>query len=344
MESSPITAGGLTLYFDKSPDLFTITCMKFSDALHVGFFQGDELKGFASCGFSEGYINGNVEKIFTLYNFYLLKEARGKRLPQKAMKEFVMNERNKAVFGTMVTMKGNRQAESFIGRQGYSWIPPSRIIGDLVIKSIIFAFPKKNRTNYLVRKARIEDIPDIVRLLNQEHVQRDFGTVFREEDFEHTLTRKGLVIEDYYVATDKNGEIKGTCLAWDCSLFRRTKVLNYSIKFYPTLIAYKILQNILPMLPFPGKGKSFRELTITDYAVAGRDPVIMKALLSEIYHRNCNRRFHFLNFASCANDPLLSAANGFWHQNIVSNIVLTSLDPNRFQIETPLPYVDIAFL
>lgn len=344
LESSPINAGGLTLFFDKSPDLFAITHMKYEDSKHVGFFKGNELKGFASFGLSEAYINGKVENVFTLYNFYLLKEARGNRLPQKALKTFISNERNNAIFGTMVVMKGNRQAESFIGRKGYSWIPPSKIIGDLIVKSIIFSFPMKNRTIYRVRNAKIEDIPEIVKLLQKEHSQRDFGKVFREDNFENTLTKSGLAIEDYFVATDKNGEIKGTCLAWDCSLFRRTKIMNYSLKFFPTLYAYKILQKIFPMAPFPGKGKSFRELTITDYAVEDRNPVIMRALLTEIYNRNYNRKFHFMNFASSGNDPLLNATNGFWHQNIISSIVFTCLDPNRFQIETHLPYVDIAFL
>ena len=98
------------------------------------------------------------------------------------------------------------------------------------------------------------------------------------------------------------------------------------------------------MAPFPRVGECFNELTITDYAVFDRDVVIMNALLSEIYYRNLNRKYHFMNFASCKSDELLRASKGFWYKDIVSHIAFTSLDPERYPIQTRLPYVDIAFL
>ena len=151
-------------------------------------------------------------------------------------------------------------------------------------------------------------------------------------------------MEDYFVAVDKSGNIKGVCLAWDCSSFRNTRVLNYSSSFYPTLLAYKTLEKLIPLTPFPKKAECFKELTITDYAVVERDPVIMHALLSEIYFRNHNQKYHFMNWASCGSDPLLAAASGFWHKNITSHIIFSSIDQDQFNIRTQLPYIDIAFI
>jgi hypothetical protein len=223
-------------------------------------------------------------------------------------------------------------------------MPPTRVIYELAVKSILFALPQKNDTSYSVRHARTEDVPDIVRLLVKEHQQRDFGLIFSEETFLITLQNRGLQIENYFVAIDKTGRFKGVCLAWDCSSFRRTRVLNFSNAFYPSLMAYKILEQFFPLAPFPKKGEHFNELTITDYAVTGRDPAIMHALLSEIYRRHHNRKYHFMNWASCGTDPLLKAAHGFWHKNISSHIIFTSMDPALYNVNTQLPYIDIAFI
>ena len=344
LEASPIQANGLSLYFDKSPNIFELARMKYTQSEHLGFFRDNELMGFASLGYFDALIKGETEKIFTFYNFYLKPEARGRMLAERAMKEFISQTRGKANFGLSVTLKGNRKVESYVGRHVYDWMPPIRIIEELVVKSIFFSIPKKNKTEYTVRNARINDIPDMIKLLNNEHRQRDFGAIFQEDNFMQSLEKRGLKLEDYFVALDKRGEMKGVCLAWDCSSFRRTRVLKFSPEFYPALYSYKILEKLLPMAPFPKEGEAFNELTITDYAAANRNEAIMHALLSEIYHRNLNRKYHFMNFASCISDPILKATNGFLHKDIISHILFTSLDPDRYSIETKLPYIDIAFL
>lgn len=344
LEASPIHARGLSICFDKSPDIFEIPRMKYSVSEHRGFFIDDRLKGFGSLGFFEALVKGRPENVFTFYNFYLLPEARGKQIPQRAAKDFIARVSGKANYGLFITLKGNRSAESYIGKRIDGWMPPTRVIDELVVKSILFALPKKNETNYTIRNARPGDIPVIARLLKEEHLQRDFGLVFREDTFMSTMESRGLQIENYFVALDKRGEIKGVCLAWDCSAFRRTRVLKYSTGFYPSLLAYKTLEKIFPLAPFPKKGENFNELTITDYAVSNRDPAIMHALLSEVYRRHHNRKYHFMNWASCGSDPLLKAANGFWHQSINSHMIFTSMDPERYHIKTQLPYIDIAFI
>lgn len=344
MEESPINAKGLVLRFDKSPDVFALSRLKYSDNLHLGFFSGESLKGVASLGFYDCLYNGEPEKIFTFHSFYILPEARGNHLSARAMKEFISIARQKARFGIAMTLKGNRAAEYYIRKHEDPDVPRSRIIDDLCIKSILFSFPRKNRTSYSVRNASLNDIPEIIRLLNNEHNMRFLGLRFSDELFQENNKKRGVKISDYYVAEDRSGAVVGVCLAWDSTPFRRTTVLKISPGFYPLLYSYKVLENLTHMAPFPSQGGHFRELTITDYAVTGRKVEIMNALLSEIYYRNLNGKFHLMNFGSCMNDDLLKAVKGFWHFNTVSSIVFTSLDPGRFSIETKLPYIDIAFL
>lgn len=344
LEASPVNANGISLFFDKSPDIFEIPRMKYSVSDHLGFFKDNVLKGFGSLGYFDALVQKQQGNVFSFYNFYLLPESRGKQLPYLAMQNFFSSVQGKANYGISITMKGNRSAERYIGRQLTDWMPPTRVIDDLVVKSILFALPKKNETNYIIRNACLEDVQDIVKLLKEEHQQRDFGLIFQEETFLETLRKRNLQIENYFVAIDKRGEINGVCLAWDCSSFRRTRVLKFLPNFYPSLLAYKTLEKIFLLAPFPEKGEIFNELTITDYAVNNRDPVIMHALLSEIYRRHHNGKYHFMNWASCGSDYLLKAAKGFWHKNITSHIIFTSMNPERYNIKAQLPFIDIALI
>ena len=345
LKASPINANGLSLYFDKSPNIFEIPHLKYFNGKHLGFIKDNELKGFGSLGYYDAMVKGNKETVFTFYNFYLLPEARGKKLPGLAVRELMKDVQSSgANYGIALTMRGNRAAESYIGRRADEGIPHSRVADDLIAKTIFFSKPLKNKTPYKVRNAVIEDVPVIVKLLQQEHQQRDFGLFFTEESFIDSLKKRQLTIENYYVALNKKAEIKGVCLAWDCNRFRRTKVFKYAAGFYPYLVTYQLLEKIFPMAPFPKKGESFNELTITDYAIAERDPEIMHALLSEIYYRHHKRHYHFINWASCGSDPLLKAAKGFWSKDIISNIIFASLDTNRDPVKMKLPYIDIAFL
>lgn len=344
IDEAPIEANGLMLLFDKSPDIFEVSRLKYTKSEHLGFFKGGELVGFASLGYFPGTIEGKLQQLFSLYNFYLKPEARGRRFVERAMNTFFTKARENANFGYAITLKGNRPIESYVKNRILKGMPPTRIIDDLVVKTILFSLPRKNSTNYSIRNARYEDIPDMVRLLNTEYKQRDFGHLFQEDTFSIELKNRGLVIENYYVAINSKGSMVGVCLAWDCSSFRRTKVIKYSANFYPALYGYKILEKILPMAPFPRNEECFSELTITDCAVAERNAAILHAMLSEIYYRNRNRKYHFMNVGSCASDRLLVATKGFWQMEIRSNIIFTSLNPDRFNYQPRLPYVDIALL
>lgn len=344
LRSAPVSSGFLTVCFDKSPDIFAIPGMKFSECLHLGFFRGDELKGFGSLGYHDVLIGGKPEKVFCLFHFYLLPEARGRHFPEKAFEIFLNEFSGKAKSGYYITLKGNKQAESFIGRRPHSRIPPSAIGGDLLVRSLIFSLPHKNRTRYSVRNATMNDIPVIVSLLNMEQGKRDLGQVFDENAFPETLLKRKISIDNYYIALDKNGKPVGVCLAWDCSSFRRTRVLRFSGKFYPLLYSCRLLEKIFPMAPLPREGEYFSELTITDYAAEKRTPEIINALLSEVYHRNLNRKYHFMNFGSCATDSLLAAAKGFMFTDTISSIVFFSSGREQFNMSLNLPYIDIAYL
>lgn len=345
MQASTIQAGGLEMYFDKSPDLFQISRMHFYKSKHLGFYSNEQLVGYGALGFYEALVKGVHEKIFSLYNFYLLKEARGKKIPLQAVRYLLEEARNeKANFGLSLTLRGNKATESYVEQQTESWMPDVRYLDDWVTQSIVFSKPVKNDTKYKVRKASLEDVPEIVSLLQEEHLQRDFGHPFTIDGFLPWLEKRQLNISNYYVALDAFGFIKGVCLAWDCSSFRKTRILHYSNKLWFHLFAYHLMSAYWNMASLPEQDEPFFEITITDYATKNRDPEIMHALLVEIYSEHREDGFHFMNWGSCATDPLLKAGKGFWKMDVQAHLLFTSFDTKREEEKMNLPYIDIAFL
>lgn len=345
LQASPVKAGGLQICFDKQPDLFAQPAMKYFQAKHVGLFEDDRLKGFGSVGYYDAMVGGKEEPVFYYHNFYVLPEARGQNFVFRAGMHFLEDKHDKNVAGFSIAMKGNKPVESYFSDPAVDDVMTVKVIDSLVIKNIIFTLPKKNETAYTVRQATIEDVPDIVRLLQGEYKQRLFGNVVTQENFLSSLQKKGLQVGNYFLALAPNGQIKGVCAAWDLSPFRQTRVVHYSKGFWPDLLGYKVLSSLLPMAPFPKKDECFRELTLFDSAVENRDLAVMHALLCGIYRFYHGQNFHYMNWGSCGSDPLLNAADGFWHRSTESSIVLIAHPSKQIADEAiRLPYVDIAFL
>lgn len=247
-------------------------------------------------------------------------------------------------------MAGNRDPHSYVGHRNpsFPYIPYSRIINRLDARNILLIWPVSQVRDYTIRTATTQDIPAIVTLLNNEHKERLFGNLYREDTFQNYLNNcPGLTISDYYLALDKKGKPSGVCAAWDCSSFKQTRVLRYGRRFLPARIAYKTLALLFHLPPLPLPDGCFKDFMITDYAVRERDPGIMNALLRVVYNDYMKRGFQNMIWGSSADDPLLRASKGFFYQRVVSNIVLISTDPSMVEsgaVRNHLPYIDLPCL
>jgi hypothetical protein len=245
-------------------------------------------------------------------------------------------------------MHGNKASMRFVGKRPDSnhYSPLSRVIGQQVIHTILLSLPVTGSHDYRVRRAQTEDIPAIVKLLNNEYKDRLFGKTCSETSFQTTLQKSsGLSISDYFLAFDRNGKCCGVCAGWDMSGMKQTRVLKYGRAFLPARAAWKAISILFNRPPLPKPGEHFREVTLTDYAVQDRNPAIMNALLRSVYREYRKLGYHFMIWGSCVDDPLLLAAKGFMSQKIVSNIVLFSTQAQLLEegrVKNHLPYIDIS--
>jgi hypothetical protein len=345
---SPIESNGLSICFDREPDFFILTGLKYDPANYIGIFKDNRLLGFGLMGYHTGMVSGVPQKVFHLSNVFMRREFRGKGLFLKFRQMFFQEIFEKACPGYAVIMKGNKNAERYIGWNSprYSFLPHSSLLNSYDVRNLMITF-KKREGNIPVRKADSGDIPSIVSLLKDEFSHRIFAPDIDEVKFRYNLqVRPDFYIENYYVALKEN-EVVGTCAAWDCSSFKQIRILKYNRKFKMIKNGYNLIAPLFRFPLLPVEGQPFRAVYITDCAVKQRDPAIMNALLRKIYNECRSKNFNLIVFGSFENDKLLNATNGFIYQSVKSNIYLIHKDGEAIESikkNNQRPYIDVAFL
>jgi len=348
LQLSPIESGGLSICFDREPDIFTMANLKYKPAKYIGIFKDEQLLGFGSMGYYTGYVLGEPQTVFHLSNVFMRKEYRKKGLFLPSAEVFFEEAHKNSYLGYAVIMKGNKNAERYIGWQSerYPFIPYTSVLGVFDVRNIIISF-KKRESKISVRKAKPEDLEQIVSLLKEEFSGRLFSPFIDSKVFmENLKCRPDFSINNYYVV-EKENKIVGTCAAWDCSSFKQIRILKYSKRFRWIQNLYSLFSLLFSFPPLPVPGKEFKAVYITDYAVFNRDPKILNALLRKIYNEYRILKFNLMVFGSYENDNLLKATNGFVFQSVKSNIILCHKDKST--VENVIsgkthPYVDVAFL
>jgi len=345
LRQSPAEIGGLTMCFDRQPDIFALADLKYDRPVWSGVFEDGKLMGFGLVGYHEAFVNGNVQPVMHVTDFYFHPGARGKGyLTSDAPKFFAGGA---ATLGYAVRMERNRGSSvllpprSVITRFGIT----SGFFGQLTVQTVMLAFPRRKRSDLPVRRARMDDIDDIVALLREEHRTRLFGLVTDRDRFVDRLNRRpGLSIDDYYVV-EQGGKLAGVCAAWDTKAVKQDRVLGYR----PWLNLVRLISDLASrpggFTGLPAPGEPFRNVFFTDWAVRGRSIEILRALLEHTYREYRLRGYFSLIFGSCSEDPLLAATQGFFVDRLRFGIALLALDRQWFSdgaLDTRLPFVDIA--
>lgn len=349
LNDNPIKTSGLTICFDRKPDIFKKNEIKYNPSKYIGFFKKNKLFGFASIGFYKAYIMGKPETIFYFSDVYINKSARKKGLIVKSSKEIFKDAYKGSNTGYFIVLKGNKNAESYILKPQYNdpFIPFYKIIGTFDARNILITFKKKESRTFIVRRATIKDSNDIIMLLKEEFTNRLFAPYIDKKVFEENmLKRPNFDIDNYYVA-EKNGIVVGVCAAWDCSKFKQTRVIRYGGLFKFTKVLYSIFSGLFNFPSLPIKGEAIKDLHIIDYAVKERNPIILNALLKKIYNDYYLLNYNTIIFGSYKSDILLKALKGFFNQSVQSHIIALSYNKSMLEKiteESSMPYIDIASL
>ena len=349
LNQNPIESSGLTICFDRKPNIFKKIEIKYDEAKYIGFLKKNKLFGFVSIGFYQAYILGNPQTAFYYSDAYISKPARKKGFLVKSSTEIFKEAYKVSNWGYSIILRGNKNAESYISKQlkKNPLVPSFKKIGTFDARNIVITFKKKESKTYIVRRATNKDINNIISLLKEEFTNRMFAPYIDKKVFEDNISKRpDFDINNYYVA-EKNEHIVGVCAAWDCSSFKQTRVLRYGGHYKFTKVVYSLLSGLFNFPPLPKQGEIFKDVHIIDYAVKERNPIIFNALLKKIYNDFRGLNYNTIIFGTYKSDVLLTALKGFFNLTVKSHIIAFSYDESMLEQiteETSRPYIDIALL
>jgi hypothetical protein len=349
LEASPIETPGLTVGFERAPDIFALPEL-FSDRVTwMGALEGGTLVGFAMLAAQTRYVGGRARRVLYFGNAHVRAGDRGRGILSRIADRLFREREEGADIGYAIVMTGNRAAERFVGRRpaGCPDFPASQPIGELCARNILILGPKRESRAYRVRRASAADVEAMVCLLREEYRSRLFGPVLDRDTFlRSTDERPGCGLEDHYVA-ERDGRIVGTCAVWDMERLRQTRIVRYGAKLVLARRGLALLAPWTGSPAWPRAGERVRDVTITDCAVRARDPEVLEALLARISNDLRAKGYHMMTFGSSRRDPLLRAARRFAGATVVSSIVGFAEDPSLLAngpIASSLPFVDLAMI
>lgn len=347
LRRSPVKISGLTLCFDRQPDIFAMADLKYDPSVWRGVFEDGKLMGFGLVGYHLAFVNGEVQQVMHLTDCYFHTEARGRGYLTSALPKFF--ESGTASLGYAVRIEENRGPKVSLRRsvaRTRSGIT-TRYFGELTVQTVPLFTPRRKKSTFRVRRARMEDIDDIVSLLRDEHKPRLFGLVVDRDQFIARLKqRPGLSIDDYYLV-EHGGKLAGVCAAWDTSAFKQDRVLEYGFGWKLVRLTSRLALRPGGFPGLPAPGEPFRNVFLTEWAVRDRSVGILRALIEHAYCEYRSRGYFSLVFGSCSEDSLLAATQGYWADHLRFQIALVGLDQKWFTpgaVDTRLPFVDLAML
>jgi len=337
---SPVKTEGLSIHFDRSPDIFTIPKLTSYKYRCLGLFKQEDLAGYAIATYQERYIDGEVADVLYLGNMHVIERGLGKVFLEKLSQRFkrIVPSNTDVEYLYAYVIGKNIPAMKLV-ETGHL---QSSVIGKIVMATIFLVTPKKVSSKYRVRPAERDDLGMIVQLLAAEHRERFLAPALDSNIFLENLHRRpNFSINNYFVALEGQ-QIVGVCSAWDMTSFKRNRVLNYGRKLALLRFLYNSAAMLFGSPRLPKPGEAFRDITIAEYAVRNRDPGIMEALLRFLYQHYRSKGFQSIIFGSSEDDPLLKATDTFITNKVISNVILASLESNPLQRHggKPLIYAD----
>ncbi len=348
IDQSPVEANGLCLLFDRRPDLFFVLRQRSRSMKCIGFFRDDELLGFAVMLEREVMVDGKSCHVRYFGFLVLHPAARGKNFLYRLSDDLFSEHSGRKKYGYSLIMQGNRAALSILNRfhPAYPNMPYSKMIGLWQVRNILLIFKVFRKPSHAVRKATLADIPAIVNLLQQEYKQR----LFAPEADEHSLLRDleampGLTIENYYVAESQN-EMVGVCCAWNMEKIKRYRVIAYGSRLRWIRYLANTASSFIGYPGLPAEGGTLRVATVTDFAVKGRDPAVLRSLLQRIHKDYRQKKFHLLILGLAHDDPMNRACKGFISLSLISQIHVFSPSEQTVQKFDPkmYPYIDMTLI
>ncbi len=338
--------GRVTVTFEREPS-FLAGCATMGSACQtvVARMNNGEVVAVACRATREVFINGRIERLGYLGQLRVDAAQRGRWLVSRGFRFLQQLHDVDPVAGYLVSIiEGNAEAAGVLVKQRRNHFPAFHELGRLHTLALAVGKPKPALSNDIeIAATTPNDLPALIRFLQQHGARRQFYPVWRAEDFDSPTTQ-GLRLADVLIAR-RRGEIVGVSGWWNQSSFKQTVVRGYDRWLRTARPFYNAAAPWLQRPPLPDVGAEIRYGYAAFTCVAEDDVEVFRALLRALYNLTAQRGCHYLMIGLAERDPLLPLARAYAHIAYPSRLYLADWGESIYErLDQRIPYLEIATL
>ena len=307
----------ITFWFDRGEDFFRWPELVYDRFFYVGVFAGGDLVGYCMVGLTRAWTGRDLGWLAVLGDARVLPEHRGLGWIDVALETLAGVVPRSVALGLFIIKEGNRAADHLRSRfrlEGYDVRPAGR----LTVWNLLVMRRRRRVPGVAVTTATPADLGSLARFLQAQWRGRLFAPETSPQALENSIRRPGLGWERTYLAR-RNEDIAGVLGAWETGADLALCQVETPMTRTNRIPRLARIRSTGPA-PLPEPGEAFRSLTITNLAVSGGDPRVLRALLSAVNNDHVSQGFHLMHLGATGGEDWAPALRGWLRQRFSSSL------------------------
>jgi hypothetical protein len=294
--------GAVSVAFAREPDYFRAACLAGGEDQTIVAYEEGRLACMGRCASRECWVNGQTTAVGYLAELRLDSRASRRFAIVRDGYRFFRAQNGDGLYFTSIA-SDNERARRLL-ESGARGMPAYAFLGELM--TLLIAVPRRPRSpRLLVQPATADDLPALLRLLNQHGRRFQLGMVWTEEQL-RSLGRHGLPLERIFIARARDAII-GCAGLWDQRSFRQTVIRGYTRPLAVARPWLNIANRILGRPPLPAPGMTLAQAFLAPLALADDAEALLPDLTQALLPQASVLGVEWLTLALPAGDPRLSA-------------------------------------
>jgi ribosomal protein S18 acetylase RimI-like enzyme len=308
--------GDVGLCMEREPDFLALNRLE-GERFRVGVVHGPDGRLVGCVALSHRLVHLGGRPVLTRYvsDLKVHPAYRGDGVADALVRwvEQLCVDQDPGMPTVLTVLAGNQAMERrFPGPRA---LPPLIPVATVRSLSVPLLWPRRRSRTLTVRPATSADIAAMLALWTKVAPGRDFSPVLDESRFTAWLAAApGLSIEDYLLAFDGDGRLRGFLGLWDQESFKQMRITAYSPRLRAFRLGFNALCRAVGGTRLPRAGAILRQRSVVHVCVPGTEPQTLRALLLEVAARLRGRGCSFFTVGLDRRDPLLAAFSGLQAQ------------------------------
>ena len=335
----------LTFWFDRGEDFFRWPELVYDRFFYVGVFAGGDLVGYCMAGLTRAWTGRDLGWLAVLGDARVLPEHRGLGWIDVALEKLAGVVPGSVTLGLFIIKEGNRAADHLRSRfrlEGYDVRPAGR----LTVQNLLVMRRRRRVPGVAVTTATPADLDSLTRFLQAQWRGRSSPPRRHPRRWR---TRSGARDSGGSAPTWRDATRRSPASSAPGTPAPSTRRGSSRTRRRATIArgVHAAARTVLrEAAPLPEPGEAFRSLTITNLAVRGGDPRVLRALLSAVNNDHLSQGFHLMHLGATAGEDWAPALRGWLRQRFSSSLYALTRTGGPEPPEGSLsnPYLDLSII